>query len=72
MAVAQGDIAFVAYSGGNNGVGNTGFAFVLLAPLTEGDTITFTDRNWNGTSFRCRRGLADLASSRRRACRRVR
>ncbi|MEQ1612492.1 MAG: Hint domain-containing protein [Hyphomicrobiaceae bacterium] len=49
MAVSQGDIAFVAFSGGNNGGG--GFAFVTLAPLTAGTTITFTDQNWSGSAF---------------------
>ena len=49
MPVSQGEIAFVAFSEGNNG--NGGFAFVTLAPIVAGATITFTDQNWSGTAF---------------------
>ena len=49
MPIAKGNIAFVAFSEGNNG--NAGFAFVTLAPIAAGATITFTDQNWSGTAF---------------------
>lgn len=45
--VGPGDIAFVGY----NADGNDDLAFVLLQPVDAGQTIFFTDKNWDGATF---------------------
>jgi hypothetical protein len=47
MALGPGSIAFVGFSAD----GPDNLAFVALEPIAAGTVITFTDKEWNGSSF---------------------
>ena len=47
MALGPGSIAFTGY----NADGSDNLAFVALQQIVAGTVITFTDKEWNGTSF---------------------
>jgi hypothetical protein len=47
MALDSGSIAFVGF----NADGTDNLAFVALEPIAAGTVITFTDNEWNGSSF---------------------
>ena len=49
MPISAGDLVFVAFSRSKEE--NRGFAFVVLAPLTAGTAIAFTNQDWNGVAF---------------------
>ena len=49
MTLAAGSIAFTAFNVSMNTTSQ--FNFVALEALSAGTTITFTDNNWNGSSF---------------------
>ncbi|HEY9645838.1 MAG TPA: hypothetical protein V6C88_05685, partial [Chroococcidiopsis sp.] len=47
MPLNAGDIAFVGF----NADANDDFAFVALTDIAVGETITFTDNEWDGSAF---------------------
>jgi autotransporter passenger strand-loop-strand repeat protein len=47
MPLTAGSIAFTGF----NGDGNDNLSFVALTDIPQGTVISFTDSNWNGTSF---------------------
>ena len=45
--LSAGDIAFTGY----NSDGDDSFSFILLAPITSGTVIKFTDQGWSGSAL---------------------
>ncbi|GEM_PF-1204277 len=55
--LSAGDIIFTSYdSTPSSTTGGDGFSFVLLAPISSGTTISFTDRGYNGSGWQAAGG----------------
>lgn len=50
QVTTQGDLVFTAV-GSRGSAGTDSFSFVLLKAVNAGNTINFTDRGWNGSSW---------------------
>ena len=50
QVTTQGDLMFTAV-GSRGALGTDSFSFVLLKAVSAGNTISFTDRGWNGSSW---------------------
>ncbi len=59
-ALVAGDIAFTGYISSNT---TDEFSFILLAPVTNGTVIRFTDNGWTGSAFRTGEGVITWTSN---------